>query len=641
MINIEYIKLQAKILSRILKPLNAALIHHKIDNQVLWGNYNTRTVIPTKLEKKHFGQQAILDALAKSEGYSSFKGLCSDHKATLNPNFIYGAINHLNPFKLSICMTEKWTSFAEGLSHALLHSKSIDYNLFSRFISHGATETFNIPQASFEQWIKTIDHNFAKFSKQSISTTSSTLDTYGHYFPIALSIYISALKLAQLDYQDLNTGNIITRKTSFNTFLHQKWDKNTSLQEFINTINKVLDPIYGISIKIIGKIPETQCDAYVQIIFSQHKDIDQNIDFDQCASQYKAFTKLQAEAFRLHTIHSPDENLYTLKDLSSEQINNLNGTIEIPYGANPIYGTKQFWINAAPALNCRSIDDIQEKILDQLTFVKTARKKKGNYEFHFEIKKIIALDDKRVGFTPPKDSPQFITIYNHYKINEKMATLMVHSYLAHYSEIEVHTYGHSLTTGGYDIDENYVELRPDLINEPSDDATYLEFAPEALIDFIQYNDKSPSEPIEPNTPIELTIAFQHALVQKATSPNGINMAKFKVTTLLDSINRYHHLVKIDNGSHNEYSANDKIELEDATYLVNHPSISIMIDVFLQKIMNVRSSNNTTLQVSAHPNSMFWNYKKMLRPNEPVDIHIISQTNNTVDSFDPKPEIYSQ
>ena len=536
---------KALVASAILNTLNPSSMHFTKSNQVIFGNYNQdKFEVPNK-HKKHFGNQAILTAIAKVNGYTTYKSLLEDPKPKLKPSTLELALKSLNPYPLSEIQTARWKRYIDCINYALylgpLLESSTYQNLkkheetpYLNFFGHGMPNYFYILQISeFQRTRKKAETPYCIISNKSFASFSGLVT-------VAESIYLTALR-KPLTRVMKESYNPTPRQSVNNTFIdhftagfkcqpfpfkeclnQEEWNE-PDFKGFVKALQDIFENLFSAKLSISGR----QRNPLEKIVTVEFKDgyasYKSDIKLKKLHETKQLLEKLQEAAIALRDEAGEDNTLYTHPEIQNPSnsdilkndelkysiISNLNSTKPTDSTQTGLKGTKQFWINIAPSILPYKlgkpeleiqeiIQIIKEDVLDRLQPLNKENLKDKKHQYHFKLKV-----DRTLEFKEEWDLiPTYMTICSDYPITKEIALLMVHAEIFKISNSDEKYYGDPNLFVGFSISsfnlqvsdlenpENYdnlIKVKISRIKEPAVNSYYIEFKPEAIIESMSIN----------------------------------------------------------------------------------------------------------------------------------------------------------
>ncbi len=99
---------QALVAASALKLIDPQYFHHHAKQQVIFGNFNQFGFKTHQKDKKHLGHQLILEAIARINGFNTYKSLLDKPPTELLEDTLLLALKSLNPYPLSVYQTLIW-----------------------------------------------------------------------------------------------------------------------------------------------------------------------------------------------------------------------------------------------------------------------------------------------------------------------------------------------------------------------------------------------------------------------------------------------------------------------------------------------------------------------------------------------------
>lgn len=254
-----------------------ANVLRNFDPHTMFWDLNAPTVFPNCDEhgfsipqdiRKPFGVQRILESLAKSAGYNSYKGLLEDCASDVSKklNFFNVNIHSLNPNPRNAYYTAYWESFTDCLMQDIKISNVIGSSCDQKEGIHTLYQNINTPSsikyAAYMGWgIATISKYNLKYYKDiKIGSVIGAFDAksddaISHYYPIAEAIVFSVLELelAELDKGSKYLKHYEIKDIPLHSFFKiSQWNYG-DLSQFLENLRKAVLDYFFVDMHVSGR----------------------------------------------------------------------------------------------------------------------------------------------------------------------------------------------------------------------------------------------------------------------------------------------------------------------------------------------------------------------------------------------------
>lgn len=666
----------ASVASQVLKTINPLVHHYTPENRVIFGNFNQYTFETHPKNKKHFGYQAILEAIARVNGHNSYKSLLDSGQTELDPNSLQNALLSLNPYPLSKLQTAIWakminyvtTNIIKGIPPIAFQFKNNDEAAYLNCISLGIHSTFQ-SKPSTELSFRMDNHK------------PSATDLYVEI--IATSIFLTAVKQILIpayrsrlkDTKKESPPRIecyITPPLPLGDFLNvAKWSID-NYKHFQLELYVAIKRMFGaeITITALNSLPRyDQISIYLKNAFDKPAN---DLVLCKLDSYKRSLEKLQAVAinFKFQKDIADDETLYTHPiyrhptNVDGYDNTELNNFLTQAMSDNPnkygLWGTKLFWINIAPSLipalsgqnlinyspdmplstdnnhlNEENLADtkrtIQRLILDKLVPMHDLNLSTA-HEYHYQLRINRISNSKFTGkqFIIPKH----ISIHSDYALSNEVALLMVQAELMKLSGNNAKFYGEPSTLicfwNNYVIDlkpsnldqpeffTNLLVVEIKRLRKPNPKSYAVAFKPEAIFESIEFNcddnDVKSLHEVDVKKPLRISLRPMDTLLKMGFSDKDDCIDEILIEASRNNFDELQFDLLVRNiNDEDEYSSNLRRKHSAEMKLLDEPFIVDLMEKFINSVKEMLPI--LAQQNSTHPTSMSSPYKIESFPHE--------------------------
>lgn len=365
-INISELNEIAQVIACGLKQFRPETMFFHKKNAVAFSNYDRFEVQPYRNIKKPFGVQAVLESIARSLGYNTYKGMLESgaQEFQLQPSALFD----LNPNPLNGFYTDCWEELTSIFMQQILSN-----NVFSSTVMRNFKPVDTEKYGGFDLRGGVNFLCFAEsFSDMERDHTVKLEKKYGEILPVAAmaqSIYFQAIEKYieqkgfkdwfESDELDMSVPMEITQRMfetpdeeitlPFRDFLVRKEWGDSNYSKFMKAIEYALRQVYGVKSKFVGS-GRSPLDKDLVITLGE-SDIRRRM---YAKFSHKAYQNFQEACKQLFEKYADDKQLYSsYEDIDSIErrycANYLRATKDSPWSVDKIsltnIGTKNYWIN--------------------------------------------------------------------------------------------------------------------------------------------------------------------------------------------------------------------------------------------------------------------------------------------------------
>ena len=626
---------QALVVSTILNTFNPLTMHFNGSNYVIFGNHNHKDFQAPEKHKKYFGNQSILTAIAKVNGYNTYKSLLEDPKPKLARDSMFKALELLNPYPLSKFNTQAWLKCIRSILESFEHTPPLKPHTYQNFKKHDEAPYLNFVNYG-------IHHSY-------------TLDLFCSLMPIAESIYLTALKqpfvrIVRDSYVPSKNGimdklllDIHTKGFKTEPFLlkdcliQPNWD-DRSIKTFIEPLKNLLASVFHATLSISGNSRKPLDMQFIITFEDLYNAVKSNRQLDTIYTTKEILANLQQAAQELKKEIGVDDVIYThpnFMTIPAEEFEynlelnhklknslNLKKSNSNTYQQDPfIKGSKLYWINIAPSLFAYPLVEkhlsktylskdqikafIKTEVLDKLTPVPKVLSFDDKFQYHFRVKQEFIPEISEFRYKS-LNIPEYITVFSNYSISEEVALLMVHAEIYRLTNADEKYYGQpnqviSFSSSSYDLSpknlsnpaqyEDLTKIKISRLKKPNPNYSYIiKFHPEAIIKSINVNEFHNEDfpEIDINDDLWLQIDLIDCLSKK-----GLSNEEMGVHTILFQSNPLNHKDRenIPAKMTTELTRAQVKELNIEEELINQPFMKEIINKFIEDTILSLSMNN--------------------------------------------------
>lgn len=477
----------AHIIANILRDFHPVTMFWRKNSPILFPNADQDGFTPNGPIVKPFGIQRILEALAKSCGFNSYKALLSDETILRNPDHrLKVDLHNLNPNPRSPYYQEYWNTFIDNISHSiyldLLYPQTgssplpsyLTYRNFKRsklslvmpFMGYGMA---SISQVDFFRKKKAVEsYLILKFNSR------HSQNDIACFYPIAASILMTAIEKGLTEHTDkselssemdkalpqsikrmyVNTSFSLNKVPLREFLVHDQWEHD-NFETFSESLIEAMDSFFNIKLKFSGR-SRNPLDKLVSL------DIPFDVLYDLAKAEQTALVhdRVKDIILKLSNSLADDESYYIHNQIELSSLLQENAVPEefswiafsrisqsADISKNRLYGTKSFWLNhSINILNhirgmsyeylVKQTDSqltslIEEHVLGKLTPYQAPKAIEPKYAYQFSISGISKFVSE---YTQSylKNSfwlPKTITINSEVELEENIAKLAVQAQL--------------------------------------------------------------------------------------------------------------------------------------------------------------------------------------------------------------------
>lgn len=489
--NIEIAPSQLKsfalLLSNVLRDFDPETMFWRNESPIVFSNYDKEGFTPYQPVRKAFSVQTILESLARSCGYKSYKALLSDDN---KPGTVCINIFDLNPNPRNAYYTEYWEVFARNITLSALHcwdeemckdaNGSPTYFTYRNFIQHEQKITRLMPYIglgmnkmcnTFQVFKSKLEIGDRHLCFKHVSPLTANPVMIDHYYSVALSVFLTAVRsgLVKIEKQPKKTqlparkpkyiGESVEEEKEYlwtiqgvplrKFLVHEQWSLQ-DFDDFKEHLIVALQHFFNVELSI-----KDQGDNPLDSQFNLIVPYDAKALFRKGRSLSELHEKMKVWVAEQANAVADDKNYYTHLDIKSIQAINsgfrpeefswetLNAlTTSNNISEHEIYGTKAFWLNqcfhiiAPEAASFDFLlkykddvfaDRISSDVLGRLYKYKLYDASKNPFAYHFAIEGISSFIKNTNKLVLPTDIPKTITIKCPHPMDENILKLVVHA----------------------------------------------------------------------------------------------------------------------------------------------------------------------------------------------------------------------
>lgn len=434
----------ALLVSNILRDFDPETMFWREDSPILFPNYDKDGFTPYKPVRKPFSVQIILESFSRSCGYKSYNSLLADQH---RPELLDVHLNDLNPAPRNAYYTEYWNTFINTMLQSIhigIIKKTIpSYLTYRNFKHHEAVD-------------KSLA--FMGFSLNALCEVDGVnkcrFDFIAHYYPIAISVLLTALQSPTQRIEGVVPNRPILVKPEFPSDLisriesgvysslvienlplkhflvHEKWHE-PDFNRFKTNLAITMLEVFGMSLNIVEQ-GDDPLDSVLHLTMPY--------DFNEVYKHGKNMLALheRLRTFVIDKINSlsGDKNYYTnleYKAITATRSNfipkefNWNVRQVLKKSKNlddlAIYGNVAFWLNQCFHLfsprpegmhywNKVTFDDAVDYVLSELDFYREPVSIQRNSAYQFKILGVNQFIKDTDELYIAQDIPKMVTVYS-------------------------------------------------------------------------------------------------------------------------------------------------------------------------------------------------------------------------------------
>lgn len=434
----------ALLLANVLRDFHPDTMFWCAESPIIFPNYDIDGIAPVKAARKCFGVQTILETLARSTGFNSYKSML-----TTAPQYCSIDLSDLDPYPRNSYYSCWWRCFISSIVTTTFdawNSKTVPSYLTYRNFKRN--ELSQIAPFLFDivPFLKTneIKPSFGKITPP----FKDTLPLYDiekvpvHYYPIAMSMLLTAYQIG------------LDRQIPLREFLvHEQWYE-ADFDHFAQQLNFAFLSYFDIGISFSideNDLLNSLVEFDIQYNFNAQVDYAKSVFVLRQKLQTLIAKKLQSDAgdTGYYTHSKVKASLVAKKDFPSHE---LRYRVQTKLGKTGsfqhqiIYGTKAFWLNQSIVLMFQNTPNHQiadlvdmdsvalEQQLDKLVLdqlkpytppaLGAPVVMRKPYFYHFYVKGITRFKQRSSEVLGYKvEIPKTLTIYSDYPLPTAVARL--------------------------------------------------------------------------------------------------------------------------------------------------------------------------------------------------------------------------
>lgn len=438
----------AHILANILRDFNPDTMFWRKNSPILFSNADQDGFTPNSTIAKPFGIQRILEALAKSCGFNSYKALLSDEAILRNPDHrLKVDLYTLNPNPRSPYYQEYWNTFIDDISLSIY--LDLLYPVKGSSLLPSYLTYRNFKRSKLSQVMPYMGYGMASISEVAFFRNKKAVESYlilkfsprhsrndiACFYPIAASILMTAIDKGLTVHTDkshlspemdkllssplmagksdlrrlyekttLSFGNVPLREF----LVHDQWEHD-DFKTFSESLIEAMDSFFNIKLKFSGR-SRNPLDKLVSL------DIPFDVLYDLAYAELTALLhdRMKDIVLKLSNSIVDDKSYYIHNHVELSSLLQENAFPEefswIAFSQisqsndiskNKLYGTKSFWLNhslnilrhirrmdfqyLAQRTDSQLTSLIEQHVLGELTPYQAPQVIKPNYAYQFSI----------------------------------------------------------------------------------------------------------------------------------------------------------------------------------------------------------------------------------------------------------------
>lgn len=436
----------ALLVSNILRDFDPETMFWREDSPIIFPNYDKDGFTPCKPVRKPFSVQIILESFSRSCGYKSYNALLADqHRLEI----LDVHLNDLNPAPRNAYYTEYWNTFINTMLQSI-YTGLVNNTIPSYLTYRNFTQDINAKNRMA----------FMGLSLNAICEVGGAkkfdFDFIPHYYPIALSVLMTALQFPRHKLEGFVPKTPITIRPEFPVYLaeyiergvdhsliipdlpltyflvHKKWHE-PDFKLFKTNLMLTMHEVFGVSLNIVEHT-DNPLDSVVNLVMPY----DFYEVYNHGTKMLALHQKLQNFVLEKANALAHDKGYYThlhckaitatRSDFKPKEFTwNIHQGFKKAQNKHidhqEIYGTKAFWINQCYHLftprpdnllhwNNDTLEECVSLMMNDLRSFKEPVATKRQYKYQFAIQGTGQFIKNTGNIYNIKDIPKYVTVYS-------------------------------------------------------------------------------------------------------------------------------------------------------------------------------------------------------------------------------------